>query len=81
MGYVGTDINGEIRARIRAAIDAAGVSDRSVFEAAGVADGTWHRVIRLGVGGFRTEQVVRIAAALDVAPSQLIPDVREQVSA
>jgi hypothetical protein len=81
MGYAGTDIDGEIAARIRAAVAEAGVSERSVFIAAGVPDGTWHRCVRLGVGGLRVAQVVRIAQALKVPTSSLVPELEPVVSA
>lgn len=71
MGYASDDE--EIRLRIRAAVAAAGVSERSVFLEAGISDGRWHNVIRKGNGGLRASEVLAVARALKVPPSTLMP--------
>ena len=72
MGYEAIDA--EIAKRILAAIEAAGVSERSVHIEAGIADATWDRIIRKGVGGLRTAQLIRIAAVLHLPITDLLPE-------
>lgn len=66
------DTNTAVAAEVRAAIARAGLTQSEVARRADIAANTLSAKIR-GIRGFSVDELIRIAHALDIEPSSLIP--------
>lgn len=61
-----------IEKRVRKAVEESNLSNLKVAKLAGIPNSTFDRLMR-GINPWNTEQLERVAAALDMDPSELMP--------